>query len=237
MERLQHDWLTEGLIDFEYKKYVLLAYLKDIKARFNKTQLYPFLSELIFHYNNLKKIRDHKELLFESFPKSISKADFKKLKLSYELLIKEDKTVKIIEEIITYALPHMDDAISVGKELFEFVQDNIEFEVVGVRPLYDQEGYLFINRTFSKEVNIYRYVVSTFEHTEDSYRGISTTFLECDRHGLSRTLEHIKIDLSRRFRDLPNPNIFSVVSKLKFPLPETLLPIAKRLVLQEVTAT
>ena len=62
MERLKHDWLTEGLMDFEYKKYILLAYLKDIREKFNKSQLYPFLSELIFHYNNLQKIKKIEEV-------------------------------------------------------------------------------------------------------------------------------------------------------------------------------
>ena len=28
MEKLSKDWLTQGLIDFEYKKYVLMAYLQ-----------------------------------------------------------------------------------------------------------------------------------------------------------------------------------------------------------------
>lgn len=31
MERLDNNWLTQELIDFEYKKYVLLAYFKTVK--------------------------------------------------------------------------------------------------------------------------------------------------------------------------------------------------------------
>lgn len=33
MDNLQKDWLTQGLIDFEYKKYVLLAYLNKARVR------------------------------------------------------------------------------------------------------------------------------------------------------------------------------------------------------------
>ena len=28
MKNLEKDWLTQGLIDFEYKKYILLSYLQ-----------------------------------------------------------------------------------------------------------------------------------------------------------------------------------------------------------------
>jgi hypothetical protein len=53
MERLKDGWLTEGLIDFEYKKYQLMAYFKHVKESFNRVELYPFLSDLVFHYRNL----------------------------------------------------------------------------------------------------------------------------------------------------------------------------------------
>ena len=76
MEQLKHDWLTEGLIDFEYKKYILLAYLKDIRKRFDVNQLYPFMSDLVFHYRNILKVKESKKLMYENFPETLSKADF-----------------------------------------------------------------------------------------------------------------------------------------------------------------
>ena len=59
MENLKDNWLTEGLIDFEYKKYQLLGYLQKVKDSFNRVELYPFLSDLVFHYRNLKIGRAH----------------------------------------------------------------------------------------------------------------------------------------------------------------------------------
>ncbi|MEO1254782.1 MAG: hypothetical protein AAFY41_07855, partial [Bacteroidota bacterium] len=91
MERLKHDWLTDGLIDYEYKKYILLAYLKDIKKRFNQSELYPFMSDLVFHYRNLLKVKQSKELMYESFPETLSKADFNKLQLTYNKIINDDE--------------------------------------------------------------------------------------------------------------------------------------------------
>ncbi len=237
MESLKYDWLTEGLIDFEYKKYVLLAYLKDVREKFNTTRLYPFLSELIFHYNNLQKLKEHKKLLYEGFPSSISKADFAKLKLTYKKVIQDDETVKVMEDIITYALPQIDQIIGEGKELFDFVRTNIEFEIVGLKPLYDKEGYIFFNHDGSRDVVIFRYSVSSFKNNEDNYWGINTTYVSRDFKDISRSFERIKVDLSRSYQDLPNPNTYSLVSKMKFPLPETLLPIGKRLIMKEVSVS
>ena len=72
MEKLEVNWLTEGIIDFEYKKYLLLAYFKTVKESFTRIELYPYLADLVFHYRNLQLIKDNQQLLCESFPKEIS---------------------------------------------------------------------------------------------------------------------------------------------------------------------
>jgi len=42
MKKLPTNWLTDGLINFEYKKYLLLAYLKSVEEEFESKRLYPF---------------------------------------------------------------------------------------------------------------------------------------------------------------------------------------------------
>ena len=53
MKQLSETWFAEGYIDFELKKYVLLAYLQEINKYFYENKLYPQLADLIFHYNNI----------------------------------------------------------------------------------------------------------------------------------------------------------------------------------------
>ncbi len=40
MSTLPKNWLTEGLIDFEYKKYILLSYTQQVKGSFKERKLY-----------------------------------------------------------------------------------------------------------------------------------------------------------------------------------------------------
>ncbi len=232
MEKLKHDWLTEGLIDYEYKKYILLAYLKDIKKRFNQSELYPFMSDLVFHYRNLLKVKQSKELMYDSFPQTLSKADFNKLQLTYNKIINDDEVMKQIEEILLFALPKIESTLEEGKELFEFVEENIEMEPVGVSPIYANEGYLFINQNSSSDISIYRYQVTLFEHAEEKFRSISTEFLMNEVKAVSKTYENIKLELTRRIVELPNPATYLAVSKLKFPLEQTVLPVAKRMLVR-----
>lgn len=235
MGNLNRDWLTDGLIDYEYKKYVLLAYLKDIKKHFNSTVLYPFMSDLVFHYRNLMKVKESKKLMYDNFPESISKADFSKLQLTYKKIVNDDDVMQELEDIIAFAVPVLQSTLEEGRELFEFVEENIELSPVGVSPIYSQEGYLFLNQDAAKEVFIYRYQMTFFEHSEEKYRSMSTHFVMNEMKGLSNTYENIKIDLTRKFTELPNPATYLAVSKLKFPLAETLLPVAKRMLVREIS--
>jgi len=55
-----------------------------------------------------------------------------------------------------------------------------------------------------------------------------------DKHQLY-PYEKIKLDLIRRYRDLPNPAAFLLLSKMKFPFSETLMPVAKRLFVKHIS--
>jgi hypothetical protein len=236
MEQLKHDWLTEGLIDFEYKKYILLAYLKDVRKRFDLNQLYPFMSDLVFHYRNILKVKESKKLMFENFPESLSKADFKKLQLTYKKVVNDGEVMKALDDIISYAVPMIQATLDDGKEIYEFVEENIEITPVGLTPIYEQEGYLFIGLDNSKDVSVYRFQVTLFEHAEEKYRSMTTEFLLNDVKNISRSYENMKVDLIKKFKELPNPATYLALSKLHFPLNETLLPVAKRMLVRNISA-
>ena len=81
---LSETWFLEGYIDFELQKYRLLAYLQEVKQYFNATKLYPQLSEIVYHYNNLVAFRQKKMQLQAHFPKKIDKIANDSLEIIYE---------------------------------------------------------------------------------------------------------------------------------------------------------
>lgn len=232
--KLNEDWLTNGLIDLEYKKYVLLAYMKEIQASFGEKKLYPFLSELVFHYNNLIRLKENKNILYDNFPKQLSKADFENLKLSYQRIIQDDELMKVIEDIIHFAIPRLKNALNVGSDIYEEVARHIVIEPIGIAPLFNNEGYLFICEHNKQEIHIFRYQITTFNTSDENFRGIHTEFLGKKERNLVNTLEKIKIELVRTYKSMPNPATFAAFARLHCPMEETLLPITKRKLVQQL---
>ncbi|RAW01251.1 hypothetical protein [Pseudochryseolinea flava] len=235
MEKLSKDWLTQGMIDFEYKKYLLLAYLKTVRSSFDRVELYPFMGDLVFHYRNLVAVKENKTLLKESFPKEISLEEFKKLELSYRQMIEDDAVMSELESIIEFAIPQIKDSLQEGSVIYEYVQSQCEISPIGVTPLYANEGYLFVTQPPEKETRVFRYQVSIFEGSQEQLRSLNTELVDCVEKNLKNTYERIKLDLIRKFQDLPNPAAYLIISKMKFPFSQTLMPVAKRLFVKHIS--
>jgi hypothetical protein len=235
MEKLSQDWLTQGLIDFEYKKYLLLAYLKTVKDSFGRVELYPFMADLVFHYRNLMAVKENKTLIKESFPKELSLDEISRLELHYREMVEDDAIMNELESIIEFAIPQIKESLKEGSVIYEYVESQCQISPVGVTPLYANEGYLFVTQPPQKETNVYRYQMSIFEGSQEQLRSLNTQFVESVEKRPFYTYESIKLDLVKKYRDLPNPAAFLVLSKMKFPFTETLMPIAKRLFVKHIS--
>lgn len=228
MKQLSETWFAEGYIDFELKKYTLLAYLQQINRYFNENKLYPQLSDLIFHYNNLVAFRENKKYLQEHFPKKLTGIQIEKLQTLYEQMIEDDELMQQLEEIINYSADEMKTTISNGAEIYEFVEENMQITPVGIIPLDVQEGYFFLSAGNSKDTRVYYYRLSFFEKRDEKYRTIKTSYVDVWQRSIVYTYENIKYDLIKNNGGLTNPAVYSIETELTFPIEETLLPIAKR---------
>jgi len=228
MDKLSQNWITEGLIDFEYKKYVLLGYLQNVSNNFNDKKLYPFLSELILHYKNLMALKESKNAIAESFPKKISKVDFERFVIEYKKLIKDDQYMEEIESIVNFALPKVEQNLKDGKELYESYEDKLDIFPVGLVSLYKDEGFMFLKPRDKSETRIYEYKVTIFENHDESYRGLRTKLVRTYQSSITNTYESAKRELIKSNDKYDNPATYVVECSLNLPFKETLLPIAKR---------
>jgi hypothetical protein len=228
MKSLGINWFIEGSLDFEYKKYILLDYLQEINRYFDKSKLYPNLTDLIFHYNNLLYFKKNKSTLQQAFPQRLTLADIEAVKLTYQKIVDDDSSMKEIESIITYALQKMDPAIQTGKEIYDFVESRLNIDPVGIIPLMPYHGYFSLRNGKEKTHGIYEYQITIFENKDDKYRGINISFLDTYEESITKTPEAIKLDLILRNKYMPNPAVYYVQSDITFPLEQTLLPVAKR---------
>ena len=230
MAKLSKDWLFEDHIELEYKSYVLLAYLQDISRAFEVQQLYPYLAELVEHYNALINIREEHERLENNFPKEL-KAIKPNFQLEYEKMGRPETLEEIIE-IIDYAVPILEKRLKEGKQLYEEIAKRIHVSSVGLLPLQTDEGYLLMMNGNDPQTQVYNFSITLFSDPKAKYRAIHTTFLADYQRSISNTPEQIKLELIRTNRKLPNPATLTVESEQTLPFHETLFPIAKRAVVK-----
>jgi len=228
MEKLADDWITKGTLDFEYKKYVLLAYLQNVSKSFEQHKLYPSFAELIMHYKNAANLKQGKQQLMKSFPKKLTYLDFKNFKMYFESKIQDDEKLEELEEIINFAMNQLQNKITVGKDIFDDVEKQLIIEPVGVKALEENEGLLLIDPQYDPFYHIYQYRISIFEAAEETVRGLQTVFIDRIKKSIGTTLEQIKIQVLKNIQLVSNYSAFRVVALQPYPYEETLLPIVKR---------
>lgn len=234
MKSLSENWITEGWIDFEYKKYLLLAYLQHVGGQFKEVKLYPPLAELIQHYSRLKSFEQNRDQIKSSFPKMLQGPDSKELRFTYKPLVIDDDMMKQLEEIVAFSLPQLKNHIEDGKNIYDFLEGEMKIEPIGISPLYQKEGYVFLSFDKSRDVFVYRYKVNLFQNSIDTFKGIMMQLIQKARRSILNTYENIKLDLIKSNRELPNPATFSICSRQQIPLEESFVPISKRLILKMV---
>lgn len=236
MKLLSKNWLTEDVIDAEYKRYILLAYLADVQQNFDERKLYPHFADLVDHYAQLLALKENTKNLYNAFPEQAKQLDWENLRISYEKLVQNDALMEELEEIIDFSIPQFHHYLHTGKEIYDDVESHLKVEPVGVVPLHTNEGYMFIINPTTKDTEIYEYHSTLFTDKEEKYRSLQTLHIGTYKRSIVNTPEHMKIELIRALPKMPNPAVFAVVSEIDLPYTETFLPIAKRALVKKLAA-
>ena len=234
MNKLSENWFMEDMIDFEYKKYLLLGYLQNVQKQFHENKLYPSLGELVQHYNKLMEFQQSKDSIAQSFPKTLKGIDYEDLKLVYEKMPMNEKIMEELSHIVEFAIPQLKHGIHEGRDIYQLVEENIELTEVGVQPLRKDAGYLLIHEPKQQEIKVFEYLLSVFYQAGEKYRGIYLKYIDSIKKTLTVTYENVKIQLIKKYKGMPNPQTFLLLPGMTFPLEETLLPVAKRMLAREI---
>ena len=235
MGTLSENWLTEDLMDFEYKKYVFLAYLQNVESHFKEQKLYPDFSELIAHYKNLILIKNNTLSLEHQFKKSLKGIDFENLKLTYHSVI-EDESLNDLKQIITFCEPLFQQELGKGKSIFDFAEQQIMAEPIGILPLYKTEGYFILHPYQSNQVSVYNYQFSKINLLNEDVYGLTTNYFSSYTLSLSKPIDSLKLELIHTNPEMPNPAVYLFKANAQLPTDETFLPIAKRMLYKKLAA-
>lgn len=234
MSFLSETWFIEGNIDFESKKYTLLAYLQRINKAFDENQLYPQLADLIFHFRNLQSFKESKQLIKSQFPKKLTGIQLRKVQLIYEEMIADNGLMTEIEDIVQYAMQEMQGTVNNGTEFYDLVEDSLSIAPIGILPPSNEEGYFFLSDG-SRSIKVYNYKMSIFQRTNDRFRSLKSQFVNEWTRNFVNTYESIKLELLKARKTVSLPAVYSIETKLAYPVDTTLLPVAKRCLVRHLS--
>jgi len=235
MTQLSENWITEKHIDFEYKKYLLLAWLQKIDDDFKTIQLYPSLAELVTHYRNACLLRQNKSMLDEKFPLALVGVRPDQLKLVFEPVVKDDALMNEITRILDFSIPKFEEWLKEGKHIYEFIENEIEMYPVGIVPLRTSEGYLFLSQG-KQDTRVYSFQMTIYDQPDSKWRALRTTHITDWKRTIVNSYESMKIELIRSHTELPNPAVYVAESDLAIPVEATFLPVAKRMLMKAISA-
>ncbi len=234
MKKLQPDWFTQNWLDAEYQKYVVMAYLQAVGQNFGADKLCPDLPDLRSHYADGVRFARDKDRLAAAFPKRVQAITGPPPKIEYRSEVTEPAFLTEMDEIMAFALPRFQAMLTEGQQRWADIAGSLRLAPVGLMPLHPQEGYLLLCATNQSEAQVYHFSLTLYSDQEPGGRLVQFRFVEAVRTSLVNTFEAIKLDLIRRYRQLPNPATYRLETARTFPVQETLLPIARQLLAQAV---
>ena len=229
METLNLEYILAGPSDPELSQFRILQALKERKEQFSRNRLYPWLSELVQFVGELDDLQSRRSGMAKRLPQRLREVDFENMELVYEPAAGESPEFARIMELVAWVIPRVRRVVEEGTGLYDFVEQHITIEHVGIVPSYKEEGYWFVPDPKGRVVHLLRYEVSLFSDSKEKYRSLKTTEMDSLEEGsIRRPPETLKLELIRKYRDLPNPATYMCDIDIDFPFAETILPVAKR---------
>ena len=229
------DFVLGSTEDLEARGYQLQAALHRCVGEFRHNRLYPTLADTINVLAAIDHILEAKSTLDLGLPQRLVEVDVTHKRLVFESTTTPAANLASTVAFIEFFRPLLIKVIDEGKELYHFVDKNTQFETVGISPIYQEEGYLFVSEGTSTNLRLYKYENSIFTSATERYRSLKMTPL--GSIAVSRKPQptaNLKLSLLEYYRDMPNPATYSSSTDLDFPFEHTILPFAKRKLIAEL---
>lgn len=227
---LDPEWIYQDPIDFEHKKYKLLAYLQKCDKRFDELKIYPDFVELSLHLANLQSISKEKTMLTtkKKFKSCDDEILFKEL-IPKKIPKLDDAEQLEIDKTVRYSGEKIYEAFNIAKSIWTIAQDAISVQIKKNKDrLEDGMGYIYFRRRSNEKLLVWEYEIKK----EADYELSTKAYLKLIFSGSSdeKTFTDIIEEKStwnhtEYFKDIP---VFEVKSSQEFPFEETFIPMMKR---------
>ncbi len=235
MRHLGIEDFSSPIDDLEKKQYAILSALQQRREEFAHTRLFPSFAELMDLAHTLHQLVENRNDLAAKLPRRLKDVDWDKKELVFELNNNDTPDLERMFELCAWALPHIVDTLDEGKAVYDFVEENVEVEGVGIMPIYTGEGYFFVPEHRAHILHILRYELSMLHSEGHNFQAMKTRELhQLQESRLHLDPQQLKLSIISEHQELPNPATFVVETDLDFPYTETILPVVKRKLLNQL---
>jgi hypothetical protein len=114
MDLIDFSWWWKAPIDFEYKQYELLGYLKKVDEAFMEKKLSPWLLHSEKILDDMKTSRERLKYMDDSF--SQKKISFIQGAMFWETnKIPKSSEIEVLEEILDFSIPLLEAKVVMGR--------------------------------------------------------------------------------------------------------------------------
>jgi hypothetical protein len=200
-----------NITDLEKSKYLLLSKLKECEKYFNDSKIYPTFYKLIAFYDSIYDLLSNREKIYNREYGDDEEAN--KLAGYNEDI---EKTFTLME----WSIPHIVEVIESGRTLYDFVEDNLNIESIGINSSHNLQGYIIVPDNRNKTLHIIKYEQNLHNCLKSKEVGnYKWNMIVIPKSVLKNYIIA---------EDIMNQIIYYMDTELTFPYSETILPVAKR---------
>jgi hypothetical protein len=222
------EWIITGSIDAEQKEYKLMAYFQKMNVFLEEIKLYPMFIEVSVHLGNIQTIINQNRILktkkkFLSHDDELVVTDL----VVHDLPVMSDEEQAEFKKILKNVQPKLFDYFNMVKAIWTLVYDSLTVNIKRNRNnlksksgffYYRDEGMTYVWRYDIRRVRNSFNLTKT--HVKMMYNG--------DGEDLTITQLISKFSKTYKTKKEKSFPVFEILSTQKFPIAETLVPIAKR---------
>lgn len=225
---LDTDWLFNGYMDVEHRRYVLLDYFAKMGKHLEEIKLYPMFLELSIHLGNVHTLLKDKKMLYVD--KVIPTPDYELL--PSDLKMKDIPVLTVEEETELYKILNesqilIRDYFNFAKSLWSLVYESIDIKVKhNKKNIHSKKGFFYYKR--DGDVYVWKYITKKVYKVKDQYRTSLDLIYQGDIGGLTINTILTKFSKTYETKGESKLPVFEMFCDDKFPIDETLAPLFKR---------
>lgn len=201
--------------DPERSRYLLLNKFKFCQKELNETRLYPTYQMLINLYSQLTDIMtNHNRIFNKEYTDAITEQE------SEEKHMLINNEIEKSFELMHWSFAHLNRLLENGKAIYDFVDESITIESIGIYSIYNTDGYFILPDNRERVLRILKY-------SRNLYKILKTKEVANRRMTLI-TIPNTVLKNEMISDDIINQIIYMLDTELNFSYSHTILPVAKR---------